>query len=119
MGIGRERERQVTNWISIKDQEPPKDQPVLITDGKVIVVSFWEDKRKGSVNIFTGPPPVSPYDQSHGDLLFSVPMVGYLWEGYGFESPEWEWGFNDYEITHWMLLPELPGKEEHHDKRTV
>ena len=52
MGICRERGRQVTGWISIKDREPPKDQPVLITDGKVIVVSFWTDRHEGKIMVF-------------------------------------------------------------------
>ena len=78
----------LARWISVKDQEPPKGQPVLITDGKVIVVSFWTIQHTGTVE--------------------------YLWEGYGFglEDPMgWEWTFKNYEITHWMPLPALPGKE--------
>ena len=91
-------------WISIKDKEPPKNHLVLITDGKVIVVSFWENRHDAG--------PEAP-------KRFAVP----IWEGHGFgfdESPvDWAWNFEDHEITHWMPLPELPGKEEHHDKRTV
>jgi hypothetical protein len=104
----------LSQWISIRDQEPPKGQPVLITDGKVIVVSFWQSKREGIVNGYRGPMPATPDDPPPGELIFSVPLVEYSWEGYGFglDSPsDWGWTFEDYEITHWMPLPALPGKE--------
>lgn len=104
----------MTEWIPIKDLEPPKGTPVLITDGKVVVVSFWQRKREGIVNGYRGRMPATPDDPPPGDLIFSVPLVEYSWEGYGFglDSPsDWEWDFKDYEITHWMPLPALPGKE--------
>lgn len=97
-------------WISLKDQEPPKGQPVLITDGKVIVASFWQVRREGRISAYRGPIP-APTDDSHGALIFSIPIIEYVWEGYGFGGPAWEWAFKGYEITHWMPLPTLPGKE--------
>jgi hypothetical protein len=101
-----------SRWISLKDQEPPKGQSVLITDGKVVVVSFWTGKYQGTVEVYRGPRPASPDDPPLGELIFSVPLVKYIWEGYGFEGPEWEWIFKDHKITHWIALPELPGKEK-------
>jgi len=102
-------------WISIRDQEPPKGQPVLITDGKVIVVSSWQSKHEGKISAYRGVMPVSPEDAPPGELIFSVPIVGYWWEKYGvyfYGDPSGlRWWFNDYEITHWMPLPALPGKE--------
>ena len=100
----------MTKWISLKDQEPPKGQPVLITDGKVRVVSLWTDKHKGVIEVYRGSRPASPDDPPPGELAFSVPLVTYIWEGYGFDGYEWEWDFACYQITHWMPLPELPGK---------
>jgi hypothetical protein len=32
------------------------------------------------------------------------------WSGHGFRGYEWEFDFDDDDITHWMPLPELPGE---------
>ena len=34
------------------------------------------------------------------------------WTGHEFGGYEWEWDFNEEEITHWMPLPELPKGEQ-------
>ena len=70
-------------WISLKDQEPPKGRSVLITDGKLMAVVSWR-------NCYTD-----------GTPIWELEGVG----GYEVET-DWE----DSEITHWMPLPELPGK---------
>jgi hypothetical protein len=104
----------LSQWIPIRDQDPPKGKPVLITDGKIVVVSFWERRHEGFVEVYRGPPPASPNDPPTGEPVLSLPLFEYIWEGYGFglDSPsDWEWTFRGYEITHWMPLPALPGKE--------
>jgi len=101
----------MTGWISLKDQEPAKGEPVLITDGKVMVVSFWTARREGKISGYRGRIPASPDDPPPGKLIFSVPLIEYIWEGYGFGGPGWEWTFKDCGITHWMPLPQLPRKE--------
>ena len=58
----------------------PKDVPVLVTDGTVIV----------SASISLHP-------------FFWLDPVGF--GGY-----EWDWDFDTKEITHWMPLPPLPDK---------
>ena len=72
-------------WIPIRDQEPPKGEPVLITDGKVRVVAYWRDRH------------------SDGTLNWGLEGVG----GYEVETD-----FDDREITHWMLSPKLPGEDK-------
>jgi len=98
-------------WIDIRDQEPPKGKPVLITDGKVRVVSFWIGQGKRALSVYSGPFPSSPEDPPSGKLVYCIPFAEYIWEGYGFGGPEWEWTFKNFQITHWMPLPELPVKE--------
>jgi hypothetical protein len=75
----------MSEWISLKDQEPPKGKPVLITDGNDRVVAFLDGYYKD------------------GTALWRLEGVG----GY-----EVERDFEDKDITHWMALPELPGKEK-------
>jgi hypothetical protein len=78
-----------------------------------MVVSFWQVKREGKVSGYRGRFPASPEDPPPGEMIFSVPFVEYVWEGDGFglsDQMGWEWTFKDYEITHWMPLPALPGK---------
>ena len=103
------------HWIPIRDQEPPKGKPVLITDGKIVVVSLWTYKCEGSVSAYRGVMPATPKDSPPGEPIFSVPIVEYQWRRYGvyfYGDPlTLEWWFKNYEITHWMPLPALPRKE--------
>ncbi len=76
----------MNQWIKITDKEPLMEKPVLITDGKVIVVA---SRSKGFLH-------------EDGENI---------WKPLGIEGYEWDWYFDDREITHWMELPELPGNE--------
>ncbi len=74
----------MSDWISLKFQEPPIKQPVLITDGTEIYVASWEDR-----NIDKTP-------------SWNIEGIG------GWDCDNW---FEDSDITHWMPLPELPEKK--------
>lgn len=78
----------MSRWINIKDQLPEEDVGILITDGKVVVavqLSYWKGKP-------------------------------WFWSGHGFGGYDWEFDFSRYfednAVTHWMELPEIPGKME-------
>ena len=59
----------------------PQDTPVLVTDGKVIVVVARSN------------------------------LYGDAWpDAVGFGGYEWEWDFEWKDLTHWMPLPPLPDK---------
>ena len=57
----------------------PLRTPVLITDGEYIVVA-------------------ERHYYSREDAFYS----------YGFDGHDWDWVFNEDNVTHWMPLPELP-----------
>ncbi len=68
-------------WVDIKKELPEKNQAVLITDGKE-VASASLDYIRGEV----------------------------WWDAYGFGGYEWEFNFGKNEVTHWMPIPNPPGK---------
>jgi len=72
-------------WIDIKNQAPPVNVGVLVTDGKSITVCILE---------------YLSYPNSGMKIL--------LMGAHGWGGPEWEFDFQTEEITHWMPLPELP-----------
>lgn len=74
-------------WINIKEQLPPKNTGVLVTNGKVITAA--------SLDYHKDDP--------------------WWWDGHGFGGYEWDFDFpNDFNsstITHWMTLPDFPTTE--------
>ena len=72
-------------WISVKDELPKFDTPVLITDGKISVVA------QRSLAIAE-------------DLKCKINDPFWL----GFECNEFEQKFKNEEVTHWMKIPTLP-----------
>ncbi len=68
------------NWIALKDQLPPKNVGVLVSDGVIVTAAQWSP-------IFEGKP---------------------WWSGHEFSGYEWEFDFSHESITHWMPLPEPP-----------
>ena len=78
----------MTNWTPVANI-PPLDTPMLVTDGKQILVGkliepCWPDSKP-------------------------------CWEACGVEGYEWEWDFDTHlkcPITHWAPLPSLPGENE-------
>ena len=65
-------------WHPIKTA--PKNTPILVTDGKVIVV-----------------------------VECTICGSGDKWpDSVGFGGHEWEWAFEWNDLTHWMPLPKLP-----------
>jgi hypothetical protein len=76
------------NWTHIETALPDFGVPVLLTDGRSILVGErGKDAWRGE-----GKP---QWD----------------WRACGVSGYEWEWDFDDDElVTHWMSLPALPGK---------
>ncbi len=72
----------MSEWISLKDNEPPIKQSVLITDGKMVSVAYWLFRCR--------------IDNSPS------------WLAEGIDGEEWGWWIDDSKPTHWMPLPELP-----------
>ena len=71
----------MNNWISIKERLPEFQKEVLVTDGKEIAIAYrWELSNENG-------------------FCWSVAGCG----GWDFDLP-----FPEFEITHWMDLPELP-----------
>jgi hypothetical protein len=77
------------NWISVKDQPPPLDTPMLVTDGKHILCCYFD---------------LWPNKKVLECIAHNVISDEHLpFRQYGsFEWPE--------VTTHWMLLPELPSQ---------
>ena len=71
-------------WKDIKKELPEKNVGVLITDGKIITAVRLVESFKS------------------GDLE---------WMGHEYSGFNWEFDFNEVNITHWMPLPNLPKKE--------
>ena len=78
----------MAKWINIKKQLPPKNEGVLVTDGKIVTAAY--------LDYFKGEP--------------------WWWCGWGFDGYEWEFdfesNFNEGAITHWMPLPDFPKIKE-------
>ena len=74
-------ETPTTKWQPIATA--PRDTPILVTDGEIIVVVEKGLDRRGV------------------DRAWAV----------GFAVDDLEWGFWWEDITHWMPLPPLPGEQ--------
>lgn len=78
-------------WISVKDRLPEHDTPVLV---------FAEGKHEAFI----------------GDSVIAITHIGNqkLWhdspDHWNWVSP-WQYFMTDYEITHWMPLPNPPERE--------
>jgi hypothetical protein len=84
----RVEEQVVSEWIACKDRMPERYTGVLVTDGKFVTAAEWTPIRLG------------PNDP-RGEYLPS-------WSGHEFSGHEWEWDFDERDITHWMPLPTPP-----------
>jgi hypothetical protein len=69
-----------TKWISIQKKFPEHGIGVLVTDGDIITCAELTSIKPPS------------------------------WTGHGWVGYEWEFGFNEDDITHWMPLPDPPKK---------
>ena len=76
-------ETPATKWQPI--ETAPRDTPILVTDGEVVVSGVWGKLCDGS------------------DTDFLDPI--------GFIGHEWEWTFDERELTRWMPLPPLPDEQ--------
>jgi hypothetical protein len=77
----------MSTWKSVKEELPPFDTPVLVTDGTEMSVAQRED-------------------------YSSWKKCGWNWQITSVRGCEWEWDLDDgYHtfVTHWMPLP-LPPK---------
>ena len=78
----------MAKWINIKKQLPPKNEGVLVTDGKIVTAAC--------LCYFKGEP--------------------WCWDGWCFSGHDWEFDFEsifkDGAITHWMPLPDFPKIKE-------
>ena len=78
----------MAKWINIKKHLPPKNEGVLVTDGKIVTAAY--------LYYFEGEP--------------------WCWEGWCLSGYDWEFdfesGFKDGAITHWMPLPDFPNIKE-------
>ena len=78
----------MTDWVSIKSSLPALAKPVLVTDGRKVLVGHRE---------------ATPWDPSR-----------WYWAADGVRGYDWVWEFDFFPmaspITHWMPLPELPGE---------
>ena len=78
----------MAKWINIKKQLPPKNEGVLVTDGKIVTAAY--------LDYFKGEP--------------------WCWDGWCFSGYDWEFDFESIfkegAITHWMPLPDFPKIKE-------
>lgn len=87
-------ETPATKWQPIATA--PRDTPILVTDGEVVVSGEW-----GKL-----------YEGCDTDFLDPIGLSGY----------EWKWSFDERELahgmptppllTHWMPLPPLPDEQD-------
>ncbi len=70
-------------WISLKEQPPPTNVGVLVTDGKGVYCV---------------------------EYIVSDPARGVNLGGHGYRGDQWEFDFEEKELTHWMALPAMPVK---------
>jgi hypothetical protein len=80
-------------WISVKDKLPENDEDVLV---------FAKGKNSGANRV------VITYIAD--SFYFGGTQIKYS-DGPQWNSP-WQYFLEDYEITHWMPLPEPPKGEE-------
>ena len=73
-------ETPATKWQLIATA--PRDTPILVTDGEVVVVVEIGEYWRGSERVW--------------------PVGGF--------GDEWEWEFELEDLTHWMTLPKPPEK---------
>lgn len=83
-------------WRAIADEMPLKGQGVLVTNGKLVTVAQWERY----------PEYVLCDMRKRGDA-----KTGW-WSSYGWDGWEWNFDFDDEEISHWASLP-LPPESIH------
>ena len=73
------------DWKDIQKELPEKGVGVLVTDGKIV---------------------------TSAELAEPFRLVNLRWTGHEYSGYEWEFDFNEHNITHWMPLPNLPKKEK-------
>jgi hypothetical protein len=77
-------------WIHVSDSLPEIRTPVLLTDGKTVLVGQRED---------------AAYRAESGQKQWR-------WCASGVDGYEWDWDFDDIytddPVTHWMPIPALP-----------
>lgn len=81
------------NWTHVADGLPDLMKPVLLTDGKIVLVGERVEERF--------------YLEKRGRA--------WRWIAVGVSGYEWDWDFNDIlsesdPVTHWMPLPEPPNE---------
>ena len=77
----------MSDWISVKDALPPDGVGVLVA-GKFIDVRFVT-AAQATLN-------------DDGSLRY--------WNSHCFGGTEWEFDFENEQVTHWMALPEPPSE---------
>ena len=83
----REESKMTFEWIDIKKQKPKHKQEVLITTGQIVTAAITN---------------YCIYDKD--DKIF--------WDTCHSSGYEWDWDFNEKDITHWMPMPKLPSIEK-------
>ena len=78
----REENKMPFEWIDIKKQKPTEGQEVLITTGRIVIAAVAD---------------FNVYDSGR-----------IMWDGCHFSGYEWEWDFNEEDITHWAPMPKPP-----------
>lgn len=78
-------ERDAGVWHPIAALGPPRDCPILVTDGKQVTATRLVD---------WGP----TTDGRRGTFMHGVAFGGY----------EWEYDFDLKDVTHWMSMPRPP-----------
>lgn len=82
------------NWTRVEDGLPDFGVPVLLTDGKDVLVGY---RNKAEYRAQRGQKP-------------------WRWHASGVDGAEWDWDFDEFysgdPVTHWSPLPELPNTKE-------
>ncbi len=79
-----------SQWISVKDKLPERGVGVLITDGRMVTCAEFG----------------GTYQNRNGEYI--------SWNGHEFGGYEWEFDFDEGNITHWMSLPQPPQTMDSH-----
>lgn len=78
-------------WIDIEKQKPEHEQEVLIAAGHFVTAAIAD--------------------------RISFAMDNYIWwDGCHFSGQEWEWHFDEKDITHWMPMPKSPNMKKQKKK---